>query len=222
MGAPVPSLKILVADDERDMRDFYEKILRHLGHQVVGVASNGKELVEKCRATQPDLIISDVRMPGMDGLDAAAELSRGGLIPIILVSAHHEPDLVGRALTANVLAYLVKPIDAIDLGPALNIAVRWSEELRALRQEAAELRQALEDRKTIERAKGLLMSKANLDEATAFRRLQKLARDQNKRVIDVARMIIDAAAAFEAAEPAAAPAPRRPRMVRSSPGVGVS
>ncbi|HKB42654.1 MAG TPA: response regulator [Gemmataceae bacterium] len=222
MKGPVPSLRIFVADDERDMREFYQKILLRMGHQVVGVASTGQELVQKSLALNPDLIISDIKMPVMDGIDAAAEISRNQQVPIILVSAYHEPDLVGRAVSSNVLSYLVKPIEEADLGPALVLAVRWSEEVRSLRHEAAGLRQALEDRKVIERAKGLLMKQSGLDEEAAFRRLQKVARDQNQRLPDVARMIVGAAAAFVSPEETpglpghAAKTPRPSRTVKAS------
>ncbi len=136
-------------------------------------------------------------MPDMDGIEAAVEICRGEPIPVILVSAYHDPELFERARGEHVLAYLVKPIKQADLEAAIAIAMQRFEEFQALRKEAGELRQALEDRKLIERAKGVLMKKAGLDEEEAFRRLQKLARDHNQKLVEVARMILRAEEAFQ-------------------------
>jgi response regulator NasT len=183
-------LRIAVADDEADMRDYFADILPDLGHTVVGSAATGRELLELCRGTQPDLVISDIKMPDMDGIDAAAAICQQRTIPVILVSAYHDPELVGRAEQAHALAYLIKPIQRAHLETAIAIAWRRFEEFAALRKEAADLRQTLEDRKLIEQAKGILMKKASLSEADAFRRLQKLARDENRKMVDIARMIL--------------------------------
>jgi response regulator NasT len=190
------SLKIAVADDELDMRDYLQQILPLLGHQVVAVATDGRELVEQCRTVRPDLVITDIKMPDMDGIDAATQIYRNGPIPVILVSAYHDPDFISRAEADHILAYLVKPIKQADLEPAIAIAMRRFEQFQALRKEAADLKQALEDRKVIEKAKGILMKKANLDEHDAFRRLQKLASDKNRKLIEIAHMILTAEEAF--------------------------
>jgi two-component system, response regulator PdtaR len=190
------SLLIAVADDEPRMRDYYGSTLPLLGHRVAVAARDGRELVAACRDARPDLIITDIKMPDMDGIDAAREICRGEPIPIILVSAYHEADLIERARGEHILAYLVKPIKRADLEAAISVAMKRFEEFRALRREAGELRGALDDRKLIERAKGILMKKAGLDEPEAFRRLQKLARDQNQKVVEVARMILRAEEAF--------------------------
>jgi AmiR/NasT family two-component response regulator len=118
-------------------------------------------------------------------------------VPIIVISAFHDPDLIVRAERNHVLAYLVKPIKQEDLEPAIAIALSRFNEFRALRQETDNLRQALEDRKLIERAKGLLMKRAGLDEPEAFRRLQKLARDKNQRLVEIAHIIVTADEAFQ-------------------------
>ena len=156
-----------------DMRDYLQAILPCFGHLVVAVASTGRELVEKCRQERPDLVITDIKMPDMDGIDAASQICKDFPIPVILVSAYHDHDLVERAEEDHILAFLVKPIKQADLEPAIAIATRRFEQFQALRQEAADLRQALENRKLIEKAKGLLMKRAGLDENEAFRRLQK-------------------------------------------------
>jgi response regulator NasT len=192
-----PSLRIAVADDEPDMRDYFKKSLPRLGHQVVAVAQNGRELVEQCRSLRPDLVITDIKMPDMDGIDAAIQIYRDRPIPVILVSAYHDPELIARAEADHILGYLVKPIKQADLGPTIALAMRRFEQFEALRQEAADLRQALEDRKVIERAKGILMKRSSLDEQEAFRRLQKLASEKSRKLIDIAHMILIAEEAVQ-------------------------
>jgi response regulator NasT len=146
--------------------------------------------VAQCQAKRPDLVITDIRMPDMDGIDAARQVYRDGPIPVILVSAYHDGELIERAQADHILAYLVKPIKQADLEPAIAIAMRRFEQFQELRQQAADLQQALADRKVIERAKGILMKVGELDEAAAFRRLQKLASDHNKKLVEVAQMIV--------------------------------
>lgn len=192
------ALKIVVADDEQDMQDYFRSILPRLGHTVAAVASTGKELVEHCINHAPDLVITDIKMPDMDGIDAAVQIYRHHPIPVILVSAYHDPELIARAEGDHILAYLVKPIKQSDLEPAIAIAMRRFEQFQMLHKEAASLKQALEDRKLIERAKGVLMKKTSLDENTAFRRMQRLASDKNRKLVEIAQMILTAEEAFDA------------------------
>lgn len=112
-------LRIAVADDEPDMRDYFRKVLPRMGHTVVAVAENGRELVEQCRDTHPDLVITDIRMPEMDGIDAAREICKDHPTPIVFVSAYHDPDLKKRAEMEQVLCYLVKPVRQTELIPVL-------------------------------------------------------------------------------------------------------
>jgi response regulator NasT len=185
------TLRIAVADDEADMRDWFERILPKLGHVVVSLAENGRELVEHCRTLQPDLVITDVKMPDMDGIEAAQTICRERPLPIILVSAYHDPELIERAEADHVLAYLVKPIGQAALQPAIALAVRRFGELQLLRQEAADLRQTLADRRVIEQAKGVLMKViVGLDERGAFRRLQELASERNQKLVDAAQALL--------------------------------
>jgi response regulator NasT len=193
-------LRIVVADDEIDMREYLQTILPCIGYAVVAVASTGSELIEKCRETRPDLVITDIKMPDMDGIDAAKQIYKDHPIPVILVSAYHDQELVARAEEDHVLAFLVKPIKQADLEPAIAIAMRRFEQFQALRQEAADLRQALQDRKQIEKAKGLLMKRAGLDENDAFRRLQRLASERNRKLVEIATMILTADEAFQPVE----------------------
>jgi response regulator NasT len=194
-------LRIVVADDEVDMRDYFQTILPTIGHTVVAVAENGKQLVEKCRETRPDLVITDIKMSELDGIDAARQIYGDNPVPVILVSAYHDLELVERAEEDHVLAFLVKPIKQADLEPAISIATRRFEQFQALRREASDLRQALADRKQIERAKGVLMKRAGLDEHDAFRRLQRMASERNRKLAEIAAMILTAEEAFQ-------PAPR--------------
>ena len=190
-------LRIVVADDEPDMREYFRKLLPRLGHQVLAVAETGRALVEQCLATPPDLVITDIKMPDLDGIDAAMEIYQHLPVPVILVSAYHDAALVERAEADHILGYLVKPIKQADLAPTIVLAMRRFEQFEALRQEAADLRQALEDRKVIERAKGILMKRSSLDEQEAFRRLQKLASEKSRKLIDIAHMILVAEEAVQ-------------------------
>jgi two-component system, response regulator PdtaR len=191
------SLRIAIADDESLVRNYLGECLVELGHIVASVSGTGKELVTNCRALPPDLVIADIKMPDMDGIRAAREITADVPVPVILVSAHHDSETVLQAEQAGVFAFLVKPIECKDLGPAICVAMTRFEELRDSRKEAAELRQALEDRKVIERAKGILMSTTGIDEREAFQRLQKLANDKGKRLVDAARMIVSIEAALD-------------------------
>ena len=162
-----PTLRIAIADDEPDMRDYFQDVLPRLGHTVVAVAENGRELVEKCRTAQPDLVITDIKMPELDGIDAAIQVYHERPVPVILVSAHHDAALIERAEMDNIMSYLVKPIKQAELAPTIAIAVHRFENFMTMRQEAADLRQALADSKVTERAKGIQMKKGKLDEPEA-------------------------------------------------------
>jgi response regulator NasT len=190
------SLRIAVADDDPEMQEYFRTVLPLLGHAVVAVADTGRELVEKCRDQRPDLVITDIKMPDTDGLDAVARIARDAPVPVILVSAYHDPETIARAELGHVLAYLVKPIKQSDLEPAIALAMRRFDQFRALRAEATDLKQALEDRKIVEKAKGLLMKKTGLDEADALRRLQRLASDKNRKLVEIARSILAAEEVF--------------------------
>jgi AmiR/NasT family two-component response regulator len=197
----IRSIRIAVADDEPRMRDYYREILPLLGHQVTCAAQTGRELVRACQDARPELVITDIKMPELDGIDAISEIGRVDPIPAILVSAYHDPSLIERTRGEQILAYIVKPIKQADLEVAIGLAMQRFEQFQTLRKETGELRQALADRKVIERAKGILMKRSGLDEEGAFRRLQKLARDHNQRLIDAAHLILKAEEAFQPPEP---------------------
>src|SRR5262245_49888395 len=140
-------LRVAIADDEPDMRQFLQGALTRLGHDVIVAAETGSRLVDQCRSDRPELVITDIKMPDMDGLEAARQIYGDGPVPIIIVSAYHDPEFVERAEENHIAAYLVKPIKATNLGPAIAIVMKKFEEFLELQKEAANLSQALEDRK---------------------------------------------------------------------------
>jgi AmiR/NasT family two-component response regulator len=191
------TLKIILADDDAAFVKFSEETLTELGHQVVGTASSGAELVSKCLASPPDLVITDIMMPDMDGIEAARQIYEKTALPFILVSGYQDPEFLERAGASYILAYLIKPIKGKDLQPAIAIAARRFAEFQALRQESSDLRQALQERKVIERAKGILMRRGGLDESAAFTRMQKLASESNRKLIHIAADLLTAEEAYQ-------------------------
>jgi AmiR/NasT family two-component response regulator len=184
------ALRIVVADDEPDMRDYFRKVLPRLGHTVVAAAENSEQLIDFCRFYHPDLVITDIKMPAIDGIDAAMKIYAERPVPVILVSAYSDAKLIERAESDHIMAYIVKPIKQTDLEPAIGLAMRRFEQFEALRREAADLRQALEDRKIIERTKGILMKQLALDEAEAFRRLQYGAMNSQTTMVELASWVL--------------------------------
>jgi len=199
-GQPRTGLRIVVADDERDMRQFLQEMLTHLGHTVVGAAETGRQLVEQCRVAAPDLIVTDIKMPDLDGLEAAAEANRARSVPVVVISGHHEAPLLERASVDYVMTYLVKPVKPTDLQAAATLAVSRFAHLQQARGEAADLRQALEERKIVERAKGAVTRRVGVPEDDAYRLMRKMASDHNKKMVDVARQILTAEETFRSLE----------------------
>lgn len=148
------SLRIAVADDEPEMRDFFAKVLPRFGHQVVAIAENGSELIKLCRDGQPDLIITDIKMPEVDGIEACNQICQERAVPVILVSAFHDPALIARAEADHAFAYLVKPIGLADLEPAIAIAMRRFGEMQQLLKQRDELQQAVNEQRTQPRLEG--------------------------------------------------------------------
>jgi len=178
-------MRVLVAEDDPLIALALAERLRSLGHEPLGPAPDGAAAIELARATSPDLYLFDVEMPEVDGLDAAAQLAEEGLRrPVVIITGIEDEALIERSVANGVNAYLTKPIDTRELQAAISLAAaRHAELLRA--------HQALEDRKLVERAKGLLMSALDLSEEDAFRRLQQTARERNLRLADVAARIVE-------------------------------
>jgi response regulator NasT len=189
-------LHIAVADDERDTREYFQTVLPSLGYEVVAVAESGHQLIEACHRASPDVVLTDIKMPDMDGIQAAVAINRERPVPVVLVSGYQDKELLERAGAENIMAYLTKPVKASDLVAAITLARKRFEEHQAAREESANLRQALEDRKVIERAKGVVMRRLGVDEATAYRRIQRKASDENQKLVDVARSLLNAESVF--------------------------
>jgi response regulator NasT len=181
------------------MQRFYKEAIPALGHEVF-VVGTGRELADLCRDVRPELVITDLKLPELDALAVAAQVCRDWTIPFIIVSECHDPEIIRGSPDGPVLAYLVKPIHQNSLGPAITVAMQCFQRMRALWDEAARLRQTVEDRKLIERAKGMVMKYAGLDEEAAFNRMKKLASDQNRKLAEIAHAIITSGEVFHQLE----------------------
>jgi len=184
------SLKIVIADDEPIIRLDLKKTLENMGHQVVGEAGDGAKAVDLARQLKPDILILDIKMPELDGIDAAKVITTEGIAPVLLLTAYSQKDLVDRAKDAGVFAYLVKPFKEADLLPAIEIAISRYEEFMDLESEVSDLENKLETRKAVDRAKGILMDQYGLKEQEAFRRIQVQSMNTRKSMREIADAII--------------------------------
>ena len=183
-------MRVLIAEDETIIRLDVRALLERAGHEVVGEARDGEEAIRLAVETEPDLIVMDVRMPHVDGIEAARQIVLKRPVPIVMLTAYAESDLVTRASQAGAFAYLVKPFREVDLLPAIDTARARFEELAALRDEAASLAEALVSRKAVERAKGILMKRENIDEAEAFRRIRGASQQTGRPMRVIAEALI--------------------------------
>jgi len=183
--------RVIVADDESIIRMDLREMLTNLGYLVVGEAGDGRSAVNLARELRPDVVIMDIKMPGgIDGIDAAKILTEERIAPVVLLTAYSQRELVERAKEAGVVGYIVKPFRESDLVPAIEVALARFAEFRALEKEVGDLKEALETRKLVDRAKGILMDTQGLTEAEAFRRIQKMSMDTRKPMKEVAEAII--------------------------------
>jgi two-component system, response regulator PdtaR len=182
--------RILIAEDETIIRLDLRKILERAGFEVCAEARDGEEAVALAGSERPDLAILDVKMPHVDGIEAARRILEGSPIPIVMLTAYGQEELVSRAVEAGVFGYLVKPFRETDLLPAIHAARARHEELQALREEAESLAEALATRKVVERAKGLLMEREGLSEAEAFARLRRASQVSGRPMKVVAEALI--------------------------------
>ncbi|RIK42611.1 MAG: response regulator [Chloroflexi bacterium] len=185
-----PKARIIIADDESLIRMDLREMLSHLGYDVIAEASDGRSAVELARKLLPDLVIMDIKMPDMDGITAADELGRGKVAPVVLLTAYSEQSLIGRAKEAGVCGYLVKPFRETELMPVIELALARFLDLRDLEREVTDLKDALETRKLVERAKGVLMEVHGLRESEAFNRMRKTSMDNRKSMREVAEAIL--------------------------------
>ena len=183
-------MRILIAEDETIIRLDLRDLLERAGFEVCGEARDGVEAVELARSEEPDVAVLDVKMPRLDGIEAARRILDERPIPIVMLTAYGQDELVSRAVEAGVFGYLVKPFREQDLVPAIRTARARHEELRVLREEAETLAEALAARKTIERAKGLLMEKEGLNEQEAFARLRKASQVSGRPLKVIAEAVV--------------------------------
>lgn len=183
-------IRVLIAEDEPIVRMDIKELLEGQGYEVVGEAADGQIAIDLARKLKPDVIIMDIRMPNLDGIEAAKILTQEEIAPIIFLTAYSDKELVEKAKEVGVIAYIVKPFKESDLFPAIEIAIARFREFQLLRKEVADLKDALETRKLVDRAKGLLMDREGLKEHEAFRLIQKASMDKRKPMKEIAQAII--------------------------------
>ena len=187
-GNSNPAIRILVAEDEALIRMDLVEMLIEAGYEVVAEASDGAQAIELAQLHKPDLAILDVKMPILDGISAAEKII--SIAPVLMLTAFSQRELVERARDAGVMAYVVKPFSIGDLIPAIEIAISRHLQMRSLADEVADLHERLETRKTIDRAKGILMQALNLSEPEAFSWIQRAAMDRRLTMKQVAEAVI--------------------------------
>ncbi len=189
---PMPATRILIAEDNDLVALTLEEQLKSQGYDVIGIARTGVEATDLATRLNPDVIIMDIRMPEMEGTEAAARINQARPTPILMLTAYTDRETIRRAESAGALGYLVKPVNEAELSPAINIALARFREIQALRNQVNELEESLEARKIIERAKGILMQRLGLSERDAYERLRQRARDKRAKMRDIAQAIIEA------------------------------
>lgn len=186
-----PPRRILIAEDEAIIRLDLKEMMEEEGFEVVGEAADGEAAVRLAREAKPDLVILDIKMPGMDGLTAAETISGEGLAAVLILTAFSQKELVQRAADAGAMAYLVKPFQRSDLLPAIDVALARYGQIQHLRRETTDLSDQLETRKLVDRAKGRLMDDRGLSESEAFRHIQKRAMDERTSMKAVAQALLE-------------------------------
>jgi response regulator NasT len=187
------SLKAVIAEDEQLTRTIIRARLEKLGHTVVAEASDGLQAIEATRLHKPDVVIMDIKMPVMDGIEAARTILAEVPCAILFLSSFNEQELVEQASETGALAYMMKPFRKEDLAPALEMAISRFRQIQSQKREIDDLKETLETRKLIERAKGILMDRHGMSEEEAFKRIHFQARNQNKKMREIAQSIITAA-----------------------------
>ncbi|MGB3303158.1 ANTAR domain-containing response regulator [Gordonia sp. (in: high G+C Gram-positive bacteria)] len=183
--------RVVVAEDDSLIRLDLIEMLRDEGYDVVGEAPNGQVAVDLAESLKPDLVIMDVKMPVRDGIDAASEIARKRIAPVVMLTAFSQREFVERARDAGAMAYLVKPFTQADLVPAIEVALSRYRELKVLEAEIEDISGRFEARKLIDRAKGLLMDKRGMNEPEAFRWIQRNAMDKRATMKAVAEIVVE-------------------------------
>lgn len=183
--------RVMVAEDEALIRLDLIELLKEQGYDVVGEAADGEAALAMARELEPDLVVMDVKMPKMDGIAAASAIAEERIAPVVMLTAFSQRELVERAREAGAMAYVVKPFDASDVVPAIEIAIARYAEIRAVEEEVEDLEERLASRKAVDQAKGLLQQQYGMSEAEAFRWIQKSAMDMRRTMREVADGVID-------------------------------
>jgi AmiR/NasT family two-component response regulator len=182
--------RVVIADDESIVRTDLKEMLTSLDYLVVGEVGDGRSAVNTARELKPDVVLMDIKMPDMDGIEAAKILTEEQIAPVVLLTAYSQKELVDRAKDAGVVGYLIKPFRESDLMPAIEVAISRFKEFQTVRQEVSDLQNALETRKLVERAKGILIDSQGMNEHEAFRKIQKMSMNTRKPMKEVAEAII--------------------------------
>lgn len=183
-------MRVLIADDDPIIRLDLKQMLESLSYEVIAEAGDGQTAVELAKEYHPDVCVLDVKMPQMDGIEAAGMITESGIAPVILLTAFSDRELIERAKESGVFGYLVKPFKPNDLLPAIEVARSRFEENRVLSQEVTNVTEKLEVRKLLDRAKGILMEDLQVNEAEAYRRIQQQSMNNRKSMREVAEAII--------------------------------
>ncbi len=186
-------LRAIIAEDEQLTRTIIRARLEKLGHSVVAEAADGAQAIDATRLHKPDVVIMDIKMPVMDGIEAARTILADTPCAILFLSSYNEQELVQQASTTGALAYLMKPFRKEDLAPALEMAIARFRQIQNQKREIDDLKDTIETRKLIERAKGILMDRHGMSEEEAFKRIHFQARNQNKKMREIAQSIVTAA-----------------------------
>jgi two-component system, response regulator PdtaR len=190
--APSKKLRMVVVEDDPTSRLFLKEVIQlQLGHEVIAEAATGTDMVRTVLEHEPDLVIFDIHLPHIDGLEALRQIYQTRVVAAVAITGDREQDLVNRAMEEHVLAFLIKPVEIHQLGPAIQVAWARFGELQSLASENASLRQGLQSRKIIERAKGALMKRYRWSEADAFRKLQRGAMNRRMPMVDLAQSILN-------------------------------
>jgi two-component system, response regulator PdtaR len=221
-SAARPGLRVLVAEDEALIRLDLVEMLGEEGYDVCGQAADGAQAVQLAHELQPDVVVLDVKMPVMDGLQAAEQIVAGRVAPVVVLTAFSQRDLVQRAREAGVMAYLVKPFQKKDLLPAIEMAVSRFAEVVALEREVVDLQDRLEARKLVDRAKGLLQSEHGMSEPQAFRWIQRASMDRRQSMRAVAQELLDGDTSPAAPERSVSPAAPERSVSPAAPERSVS
>jgi len=186
----VERTRVIIADDESVIRTDLREMLSNLNYLVVGEVGDGRSAVNLARELKPDVVIMDIKMPDMDGIEAAKLMTQEKIAPVLLLTAYAQRDLVDRAKEAGVVGYLVKPFREQEIVPAIEIALARFSEFRELEKEVGDLNETLETRKVVDRAKGILMDSQGLTEQEAFRKIQKMSMNTRRPMKEIAQAIV--------------------------------